>query len=447
VRPTTIAPQALAARLDEVEAAGEALRAMGVEARIAALDRLATRWLQPGFAPRRRALATLPAVTGYAPGTIRHAIDRLWGALSARELARVAHAELGAGQPERLAFHSLAGNVPGVGIFGIVAALLAGVPSLVKTAEREPLLPLLLAETLAAVEPRLGAALAVAHWPGGSDVHQRLAVTRASVVLAYGRDDTMESLASHGPHRMLRFGPHLSVAVVCREAADADVAAVGARQVALFDQQGCLSPQYLVLEERDAQATEAFVAALADALRRLAVELPAAALSLDEATAAWHYLERQRWREQEGHAVRVVADRTARFSIVCDRGDTPPSSPLNRHLAVLPVAALAQAGPRLEAFAGTIDTIGVAAPASRLDEVAALADAAGAHRLCPLERMQAPPFAWRQSGHARIASLLVPGPAPAGAAKRQTVIVPAAARHSDPPRPLAASGAPATPRP
>src|SRR6185369_12382213 len=177
---------------------------------------------------------------------------------------------------------------------------------------------------------------------GGSDVQQRLAVTRASVVLAYGRDDTMESLASHGPHRMLRFGPHLSVAVVCREAADADVAAVAARQVALFDQQGCLSPQYLVLEERDAQATEAFVAALADALRRLAVELPAAALSLDEATAAWHYLERQRWREQEGHAVRVVADRTARFSIVCDRGDTPPSSPLNRHLVVLPVAALAQ---------------------------------------------------------------------------------------------------------
>jgi hypothetical protein len=447
VRPSTIAPQALAHRLDEIEAAGADLRAMVLVERIAAFDRLAARWLQPGFAPRRRALATLPAITGYAPETIRHAIDRLWAALSARELGRVAAGELGSGGvPERLAFHSLAGNVPGVGLLGIVAALVAGVPSLVKTAEREPLLPLLFAESLAGVEPRLAAALAVAHWPGGSRVHQRLAVSRASVVLAYGRDDSIASLAAHAPPRLLRFGPHLSVAVVCRESAGPDVAAVAARQVALFDQQGCLSPQYLVLEEGEPETTDAFLAALIESFRRLAVELPQAPLTLGEATAAWRHLEHQRWREQEGEPVRVLADRTARFSVVCDRGETLPPSPLNRHLVVLSVADLGRARARLEQLAGTIETIGVAAPASRRGELAALADTCGAHRLCPLERMQAPPFAWRQSGHARLASLLVPGSAPAAEPPSRDA-TPNPARRVELARRAPASGARPTPTP
>ncbi len=59
----------------------------------------------------------------------------------------------------------LAGNVPGVGVFGIVAALLAGVPSLVKPAAREPFLPALMVESIAAVAPELqrgGGARAVA---------------------------------------------------------------------------------------------------------------------------------------------------------------------------------------------------------------------------------------------------------------------------------------------
>lgn len=409
MRPATIAPVALATRIDALEAAGTALRAMGVDARVAALDRLATRWLQPGFAPRRRALAALPVATGYAPGAIRHAIDHLWAALSARELAAVVACELGSGAPERLAFHSLAGNIPGAGVFGIVAALLAGVPSVVKTAEREPLLPALLAETLAATDPRIAAALTVVHWPGGSEPHQALVAARASVVLAYGGEESVAAIAARAPQRVLRFGPRLSVALVCREATHAHTAAVAARQIALFDQHGCLSPQYVLVEEADPSTTDGFVAALVESLRRLAVDLPRAPLSLEEAMQAWHYLERQRWREQEGDAVRVLADTNARFSVVCDRSGVLPASPLNRHVIVLPVPDLERARGLLERLAGRIEALGVAAPSTRLGEAAALATAYGAHRMCPLERMQAPLFSWRQSGHARIASLMTPG--------------------------------------
>ncbi len=405
-----IDPAALRTRLDRLGDAGEALRRVPLDERIAIVDRVAAEWRDPGSRWRRRALEVLPRTTGHAAAAVEYALDRLWAALTARDLTAIAAHELGpeAGSPERLAFHSLAGNVPGAGIFGVVAALLAGVPSLVKTARREPELAVLVAESIAAVDARLGDALAVAHWPGGSEAHEALVVARSSVVLAYGRTVTLDRLAARAPRRLLRFGPRLSLALVSREAAQASTAALAAHQVALFDQQGCLSPQYLVLEEKDADATVAFVDALAASFHRLAVDMPRAPLTLDEAAHVWRFVERARWRAQEGAAVRVVADANAGFGVVSDRTRALYGSPLHRHVVVLPVDTLGDARPLLSPLDGTVEAVGVAAPAGRWPEAAAVAASCGAHRLCPLERMQAPPFAWRQSGHARIESFLVP---------------------------------------
>jgi hypothetical protein len=422
VRPATITAVELRARLDRLESAGVALRAMSLDERIAALDRVAAGWRDPCSSWRRDARAALARTTGYAPAAVEYALDHLWRALGAHELAAVAARELGAEarQPERLAFHSLAGNVPGVGVFGIAAALVTGVPSLVKTARREPELLGIVAASLAEANPLLGDAVAVAYWAGGSDAQEEIAIAGSSVVLAYGRADTLDRLATRAPQRLLRFGPRLSIALVAREAADARTAAVAAHQVALFDQQGCLSPQYLVLEESDVGATNAFLHALADALGRLAALLPRATLGLDEAAHAWHFVEHQRWRQQEGAAVHVLGDADATFSVVCDRTGALPGGPLNRHLVVIPVASLMDARLVVARLDGMVEAVGVEAPGSRLAEAAAVAAACGAQRLCPLERMQAPPFAWRQSGHARLASFLVPAASGAAAANAGT---------------------------
>jgi len=407
---TVIDPAALRARLDRLGEGGETLRRIPLEERIAIIDRVAAQWREPGSPWRRQALAALSRTTGHAAAAIEYALDHLWAALTTPELTAVASRELGpeAGAPERLAFHSLAGNVPGAGAFGVIAALLAGVPSVVKTARHEPELPALVATSIAAADPRFGAALVVAHWPGGSEAHEALVVERSSVVLAYGRAATLERLAARAPRRLLRFGPRLSVALVAREAADAATVAAAAQQAALFDQHGCLSPQYLVLEETDADATAAFVDALAASFRRLAQTMPRAPLTLDEAAHVWRFVERARWRAQEGAAIRVVADGDAGFGVICDRTRALDGSPLQRHLVLLPVDTLADTSTLLAPLVGSVEAVGVAAPAARWPDAAAVAASCGAHRLCPLERMQAPPFAWRQSGHARLASLLVP---------------------------------------
>jgi hypothetical protein len=409
--PEAPSPAALAALAARLRREAPRLRRVPLAERIAAVDRTAGRWLAADSPWRRRALVCVPAATGYPPAAVARALDRLWRALRAADLHAVARAELPSAASDAapaLAVHTLAGNVPGAGVFGVVAALLAGVPSLVKTARREPFLAALIAASLAAESDALGGALAVAHWPGGDAELDAAALAAADVVLAYGRAETLARVAAHRPRRLLRFGPRVSVGLVAREAVTATTAEQAALQVALFDQQGCLSPQLLLIEETDRATTERFTGALAGALARLDAALPRAPLSLAEAARAWRFLERARWREQEGVPVRVHAGPEGRFSVVCDRSGEPGASPLNRHLVVVPVGGLGDAAEPLGRLRGLVEALGYAGPARRGVEAARVAAACGASRLCPLERLQAPPFAWRQSGHPRLGCFFAP---------------------------------------
>jgi hypothetical protein len=404
-----LTPARLRALAHALRAGGSSLRALPIEARIAAIDRVAASWIGEHSMWRARALAELPISTGLPPAMIAIALDQLWNALRAPALAATVRDELSDdadGPVPDLALHVLAGNVPGVGIFGIVAALLAGVPSLVKPAAREPFLPALVVESIAAVAPELQRAVALAPWRGGSEELDAAAIAAANVVLAYGRDETLDRLAALGPARLLRYGHRVSVAVVARTALTPSTARTLARQVALYDQQGCLSPQVACVEDAGREEVDAFAAHVAAALADLERELPRATPTLGESAAVWRFLERHRWRAQEGADVRVHGGARGQGSVVCDRSGAWLPSPTFRHLLMIPVATLAATSGSLAPLFGLVEAVGYAGPMDRLAEIAALAATNGVHRLCPLDRMQAPPFAWAQSGHSRLASLL-----------------------------------------
>ena len=275
-----------------------------------------------------------------------------------------------------------------------------------KPAAREPFLPALVVESIAAVAPELQRAVALAPWRGGTAELDEVALRDADVVLAYGRDETLADLAARRPRRLLRFGNRVSVAVVARGALTQTTARALAQQVALYDQQGCLSPQIACVEEVDRDAMAAFTALVADELGALEAELPRATPTLAESAAVWRFLERQRWRAQEGADVTVDGGGDGRASVVCDRTAAWPMSPTFRHLVVLPVATLAAATERLRSVGGIVEAVGYAGPLDRLAEISVIAADVAAPRLCPLERLQAPPFAWRQSGHARLGSFI-----------------------------------------
>jgi acyl-CoA reductase-like NAD-dependent aldehyde dehydrogenase len=403
-----------AARLRALTAAVRAgahdLRALTPAARVGALDRVAASWLAPDSPWRSQALRELPKSTGYPEATVAVALTNLWQALRAPRLAATLTSELAGHDAHTtplpaLALHVLAGNVPGVGVFGLMAALLAGIPSVVKPAAREPFLPALVVDSIVAVAPELRRVVALAPWRGGTAELDDAAMREADIVLAYGRDATLDRLAARGPRRLLRFGERLSVALVARTATTRATARELAWQTALFDQQGCLSPQIVCVEETTVAETERFAATLAAELAALEQTLPRAPMTLAESAAVWRFIERQRWRAQEGAAV-VVHGGDGRPSVVCDRTATIAMSPTFRHLVLVPVADVPAAAEALRTLRGKIEAVAYAGPPDGLDAAAKVAAAADAHRLCPLERLQAPPFAWFQSGYPRLASLV-----------------------------------------
>jgi hypothetical protein len=432
LRIPALEPAALTRQIDALLAARESyLASRSIASIIDVVDAVARRLLDPADEMRRVAEAVLPAVTGASREMIRHVLDRMAADWRAEGLRRVLHADVGdervldafhAAEGERslrrafgppLMLHVFSGNVPGVSVTSLVRALLVKSASLGKTAAGEPLLAALFARGIAEADAGLGACLAVTYWPGGDDELERCALERASAVIAYGSAETIRSLRSRTPAAttFLGYGHRLSFGVLAREALTSEgaprLAEAAARQVATFDQQGCVSPHLFYAEEGGEVEPEAWASMLARAMAALEDELPRGALAPGEAAAI-----RQLRGEAEfaqiagrGHVLHASGGGTAWTVIYDPQPDFIPSC-LNRLVRVKPVAEVLEVADHAEAVASVLQTVGMAGPAARLSTLAERLARAGASRLCPLERMAWPPPDWRHDGRPPLGDLL-----------------------------------------
>jgi hypothetical protein len=133
----------------------------------------------------------------------------------------------------------LASNLPALAVQPLLPALALRRPVLLKSPSAEPLFAPAFVAALIRREPRLAGAVAALTWPGGDERLERPVLAAAGTVLAYGEEAALADLARRAPGRVVGYGPKTSLGVV---GADAGEAAAGlARDVALFDQRGCLS--------------------------------------------------------------------------------------------------------------------------------------------------------------------------------------------------------------
>jgi hypothetical protein len=175
----------------------------------------------------------------------------------------------------------LASNLPGLAVQPLWRALARGSPALLKSASAEPLFAAAFAAALARREPLLGGAVAAATWRGGDEELEAPLLAAAREIVAYGEAATIADLARRAPGRVVAHGPKTSLGLVSAEA-DRSAAADGlARDVALFDQRGCLSVQ-AVFTAGDAAA---LAGELARALAERAEAWPPGEPTLGESAA------------------------------------------------------------------------------------------------------------------------------------------------------------------
>ena len=407
-------------------AAGSTLRTLDTDDVIASIDRVARRFLDHADLLRAQALEWLPEVTGYGEAMTATVLDRMaadWTEPSLRRLLRaefrnpralerfVRHAP---GQrvravPPRLAFHILAGNVPGVGVTSMVRGLLVRAPAICKTARDEPILPVLFARAFAELRPELADALAVAYWPGGDADLEEPALTAADVVIHYGDRAALDQLRRRAPPhlRVLEHGPRLAFALVAREHAHrAETAAATARAVAMFDQQGCVSPHLVYVEQGGRSEPRAFAAQVARHLERLADERPRGRLSTAEAAAAQQLRATVEFRGIAGQQTALWTGERLAWTVAYDPDPDFTASCLGRFLWVKPIPSLEQVFSHIRELRAVLQTVAISAPARRTAALAEELAFAGCSRITTLAAMPFPPASWHHDGRGPLRELL-----------------------------------------
>jgi hypothetical protein len=436
IEHATLQPDLLARVLDAIAAArAQYLVRRPVGDVIATIAGVTSEWRQGDSPWRAQAERALPPVTGLSPAMVREVLPTLFSGFTAPALHALVDAETGphgAGRaldtvvatpagdrlavgPELLA-HIGAGNVPGLGIPALVVGLLAKSAVLIKTPRGEPVLTALVARSLAERDPDLGACVGVVYWPGGTPALDDILLARASVVTVEGDDETVASVRARARGRVLGFGRRLSLAVVTREALASigNTAEEAARAVSLYDQQGCLSPQVVYVEDERVETVAAFAQALGAALLELDESLPRGVLSPAEHAAVRELRADAEWRAIGGEDVRVFGDTSADASASGSRATViyesdPRFAPTcgNRTVRVKALERIDHLPDHLGPWASHLEAVGVAGPPERIREIAlALAHTSTVSRVCPLAAMQEPPLGWHRGGVGRLASLL-----------------------------------------
>ena len=166
---------------------------------------------------------------------------------------------------------TLASNLPALAVQTLLPALLLRCPVVLKSPTAEPLFAPAFVASLIERLPALESALAAITWRGGDVALEKPLLEAADRILAYGETEALTDLQQRAGDKVFTYGPKTSLGVVGADTNPSLVAAGLARDIALFDQRGCLSIQ-AVFTDGDAALLAAEVGA---ELKNLATSWPA----------------------------------------------------------------------------------------------------------------------------------------------------------------------------
>ena len=385
---------------------------------IGAVADAAERWSDADFPPRVRATEAIAKRTGYTIPVVDYALDRLFIPLRAATLEQTIAQELGSVDAlerfvERQGARSRAypiGNVVvissettiGVAIVPAVFALCAKCMVLVK--DREDALVAAFFESLAQEQPELGKRAQARAWKGGEPGEDR-ELRIADAVVAFGRDDSLTAIrrALRPGARFVGYGHRASIGYVSREAlaneSVARAAAEGAaRDLVLYDTEGCMSLQALFVEREGAIAPLDFARMLIDAAAIASVEFPAG--KLDPRVVA--YCTGAAFRAALGRGS-VLRTPSADTTLVFDPPHHEPPPLLPRILPVYPIDSPDECEEYVRSHGLPLEAFALATPSETLADLGARA---GAARIARLGEMQSPAPSLHHGGRARIGDFI-----------------------------------------
>jgi acyl-CoA reductase LuxC len=357
-------------------------------------DTVAT-FLRPGSLERRALDPALARLCRLSREGLKAGLEAVLGGVR-REPAAALAAQAPRPAPEEAGpvLAVLASNLPGLAVQPLLPALLLRRPVLLKSPSAEPLFAPAFLAALARREPRLAGAVAAATWPGGETELEEPVLAAAGTVLAYGESETLEDLGRRAPGKVIGYGPKTSLAVIGAEVDPREAAEGLARDVALFDQRGCLS----VVAVYTAGDAAALAERLGDALLDLARRWPPGPPARSVMAAVQHVR-----LEAEMRGLRQSSLALREGTVILDPEPELRPSPGLRTVRVHPLEDLSLLPRLLEPWRGRLQGAVLAGDdAWRLE--AALAEL-GISRCAAPGELQSPDATWHNGGINPLAAL------------------------------------------
>jgi hypothetical protein len=395
------------------------VKALPVRSIIEAIAGAAAAWCDARFEPRRRALDAVSARTRYSPSVVEFAFDRLFRPMTGDAIAAVIAAELGSLDVLDSFVHRGAGGATralpigrvciissrttiGVAIVPAIFALCAKCEVLVK--DREDHLVSAFFATLTGKFAELGDAVTARPWRGASDA---VNLDAFDSIVSFGNDQTLAAIAAS-----LRFQTPLIAypskvsagyltpqSLATQRAADA-VAHGAARDMLLYDGEGCLSLRVLFVERGAEVSPARFCEILRDAVERVAREFPAMASAGSSARRA---TARDMSNLHGDPDQRIFTDDRSSYLVLLDPPRDQPPLLLPRALSVYSVADPREAVAYLELHGIPVEALAVAESNADLRDVAL---ALGASRITGFGSLQEPPLGEFHGRRPRIAEFV-----------------------------------------
>jgi hypothetical protein len=209
----------------------------------------------------------------------------------------------------------------------------------------------------------------------------------------------------------------VSLAVIAAEALRTDrfteTARRLARDVAHYDQQACLSPHVVYVEQSAGEESagvplDVFAAAVATELAAVERRSPRAPLTLEEAAAWAHAREEAEFAAWDDDSrTLLTAGDDSPWAVSIEPLDAPfEASPLGRFVRLVPVTGASAIAESLAAVRGVVQSAGLACAPQRVEEFGDALAASGVDRVAALGRMGAPAPGWHHDGRAGLGELV-----------------------------------------
>jgi hypothetical protein len=306
-----------------------------------------------------------------------------------------------------IALHIIAANTPLLAWSSVARALLVESASIVRTPSDAPEVLAwteLFVQALGSVDAEIAGLVSIETWPSTNESITTAFCDAADAVLVYGSDATVarvETLVA-ADKSFVGYGHRSSFGLVLTGADFESAAAGSAADIAIFDQQGCLSPQILFVEGSNADIAR-FGSILVEELRKIREVFPPRAMA--QAAAIREAIDLSRMQA----ATSAIVDPELRFSVI--RHARIPEAISHGHgiVNLIPVQTWRN-GLELLSRLGLqhrLQGASISAPSCDMQRfVMSEVCEFGVWYVCEAGHLQTPPFNWRENGIAPLSCLI-----------------------------------------